>query len=146
VRAEPFFSYVVHDALALAGRHDLIVQNVRRWSVFLTEGYDTFGECWGWGTPVHGWSSTPARDVVWSVLGIEPDLPGYERVLVAPHLGLLKRVRGAVPTPFGAVTLEAAGGSLVITSPVPIRYRPEKGVELKLPAGRHVLSMEAIDD
>ena len=59
VIAEPFFSYVVHDAVARAGRAELLMDLVRRWEEFLVDGYDTFGECWGWGTPVHGWSSTP---------------------------------------------------------------------------------------
>lgn len=65
VRAEPFFSYVVHDAVAAGGAADRIPGLVRRWSVFLHDGYDTFGECWGWGTPVHAWSATPTKDLVW---------------------------------------------------------------------------------
>ena len=51
VLAEPFFSYLVHDAVAAAGRADRLPDMLRRWSVFLHDGYDTFGECWGWGTP-----------------------------------------------------------------------------------------------
>jgi alpha-L-rhamnosidase len=64
VLAEPFFSYAVHDAVAKAGRAGLLVDLVRRWDQFLTGGYDTFGGCWGWGTPVHGRSCTPTRDLV----------------------------------------------------------------------------------
>ena len=64
VIAEPFFSYAVHDAVALAGRAELLIELIRRWEEFLVDGYDTFGECWGWGTPVHGWSSTPTW--IWS--------------------------------------------------------------------------------
>jgi alpha-L-rhamnosidase len=65
VIAEPFFSYAVHDAVARAGRAELLIDLVRRWEEFLVDGYDAFGECWGWGTPVHGWSSTPTRDLIW---------------------------------------------------------------------------------
>ena len=32
---------------------------------------------------MHGWSSTPTRDLVWYVLGITPAEPGYRRVRVA---------------------------------------------------------------
>jgi alpha-L-rhamnosidase len=46
VIAEPFFSYAVHDAVALAGRAELLSDLVRRWEEFLVDGYDTFGECW----------------------------------------------------------------------------------------------------
>ncbi|MFE0678654.1 hypothetical protein [Streptomyces sp. NPDC058867] len=49
VRAQPFFSYVVHDAVARAGHGIRFVDLVRDWSVFLREGYDTFGECLGLG-------------------------------------------------------------------------------------------------
>ena len=82
VLAEPFFSYAVHDAVAQAGHAELLIDLVRRWDEFLVDGYDTFGECWGWGTPVHGWSSTPTRDLVAYVLGITPDEPGF-----APRAG-----------------------------------------------------------
>jgi hypothetical protein len=76
VLAEPFFSYVVHDAVAAAGRADRLPSLLRRWSVFLYDGFDTFGECWGWGTPVHAWSATPTKDLVWYVLGVTPAEPG----------------------------------------------------------------------
>jgi alpha-L-rhamnosidase len=49
VIAEPFFSYAVHDAVALAGRAELLIDLVRRWEEFLVDGYDTFGECLGLG-------------------------------------------------------------------------------------------------
>ena len=38
VMAQPFFSYVVHDAVAAAGRADLLPDLVRRWTVFLHDG------------------------------------------------------------------------------------------------------------
>jgi alpha-L-rhamnosidase len=38
VLAEPFFSYVVHDAVASAGRADRLPGLLRRWSVFLHDG------------------------------------------------------------------------------------------------------------
>ena len=60
---EPFFSYVVHDAVAAAGQAERLPDLLRRWSVFLHDGFDTFGECWGWGTPVHAWSATPTKDL-----------------------------------------------------------------------------------
>ena len=81
VIAEPFFSYAVHDAVARAGRAELLIELVRRWEEFLVDGYDTFGECWGWGTPVHGWSSTPTRDLVWTYSVLPPlsrDFAAYE--------------------------------------------------------------------
>lgn len=77
--AQPFMSYVVHDALAAAGMADRIPDLALRWNEFLQDGYDTFGECWGWGTHVHGWSGTLARDFMFYTLGVTPDAPGYAR-------------------------------------------------------------------
>jgi hypothetical protein len=137
VIAEPFFSYAVHDAVALAGRAELLIDLVRRWDEFLVDGYDTFGECWGWGTPVHGWSSTPTRDLIWYVLGIRPAEPGYGRVRVAPRLGRLRQAAGAVPTPHGYVEVRVVGTEAEIDSPVPIVVVHENGTETELAAGQH---------
>ena len=136
VIAEPFFSYAVHDAVARAGRAELLIDLVRRWEEFLVDGYDTFGECWGWGTPVHGWSSTPTRDLVWYVLGITPAEPGYRRVRVAPRLGRLREAAGAVPTPHGLVEVRITGSEAEIDSPVPALVVHENGTETELAAGQ----------
>ncbi|MEV7393022.1 family 78 glycoside hydrolase catalytic domain [Streptomyces sp. NPDC091215] len=141
VRAQPFFSYVVHDALARAGAADRIVDLIRDWSVFLRDGYDTFGECWGWGTPVHGWSSTPTRDLIMHVLGVTPDLPGFGRVRIAPRPGPLHRVAGAAPTPHGPVEAAVVGEQVTVSSPVPIRFVDPAGRSQALPAGSHRLVM-----
>ncbi len=77
VLAEPFMSYVVYNAVALAGKADRLPDLYRRWSEFLQNGYDTIGECWGWGTHVHGWSCTPTRDMIFYTLGVTPAEPGY---------------------------------------------------------------------
>jgi hypothetical protein len=140
VLAEPFFSYAVHDAVARAGRAELLVDLLPRWESLLGEDYDTFGECWGWGTPVHGWSSTPTRDLVAYVLGITPDRPGYERVRVAPRPGRLRELAGAVPTPHGPVEVRISGAEAAIDSPVPVLLVREDGSEAELPAGTHTVT------
>jgi alpha-L-rhamnosidase len=139
VLAEPFFSYVVHDAVALAGEAGLLVTLMRRWSQFLTDGFDTLGECWGWGTPVHGWSCTPTRDLITYVLGVTPGEPGFGSVRIAPALGTLGSAAGSVPTPHGLVTVEVIDETVSIDSPIPIVYVDPQGVETSLPAGTHAL-------
>jgi hypothetical protein len=143
VLAEPFFSYVVHDAVAAAGRGGELVGLIRRWSQFLVDGYDTFGECWGWGTPVHGWSSTPTRDLIQHVLGVTPATPGFESVRVAPAPGPLRELEGATPTPHGLVTVRLANGSASIDSPVPVTFVDADGTESELAAGRHEVRFSA---
>ncbi len=141
VLAEPFYSYVVHDAVAESGHAGELVDLMRRWSQFLVDGYDTFGECWGWGTPVHGWSSTPTRDLVQHVLGIQPAAPGFARVRFAPRLGTLTEVEACVPTPHGPVAVSVIGARATITSPVPVTYLAPDGSSRDLPTGSSTLSL-----
>jgi hypothetical protein len=121
IEAEPFFRYVVHDAVARAGRPDLVADLCRDWKVFVDVGHESWPECWTGGTNCHGWSSTPTRDLIVHTLGITPAEPGYAKVRVAPALGDLEWARATVPTPHGFVTVEAhADGRLVIDSPVEV--------------------------
>ncbi len=139
VLAEPFMSYVVHDAVAQAGRAERLPDLYRRWSEFLEGGYDTIGECWGWGTHVHGWSCTPTRDMVFYTLGVTPAEPGYSKARVAPRLGQLRWAKGHVPTPHGLLTVEVSNNTVIIDSPVPVVF-DHGGQVRELPAGRHELA------
>lgn len=121
VEAQPFFRYVVHDALDRAGHASLIAGMCRDWEVFLNAGESTWPECWQGGTRCHGWSATPSRDLVTRVVGITPAEPGYASVRVAPQLGDLEWARAVVPSPHGPITVEAhADGSVHVDSPVPV--------------------------
>jgi len=121
VETQPFYRYVVHDGLARAGRRDLIVDLLRDWKVFVDAGEESWPECWKGGSRCHGWSSTPTRDLIVHVLGIEPAEPGYASVRVNPVLGDLEWATATVPTPHGPVTVEARrDGTLKVDSPVPV--------------------------
>ena len=139
VLAQPFMSYVVHDAVALAGRAARLPDLYRRWSQFLVDGYDTLGECWDYGTHVHGWACTPTRDMVFYTLGVTPAEPGYAVARVAPRLGGLVWARGSVPTPHGLIHVEARPDGVTIESPVPVHLALEGQPERTLEAGRHVV-------
>ena len=89
VLAEPFMSYTVHDAVALAGRADILPDLYLRWSEFLVNGYDTSGENWGVGIYVHGWSCTPTRDMIFYTLGVTPAEPGYTKAHIVLRPGRL---------------------------------------------------------
>lgn len=137
VVAQPFASFLVHDAFAIAGRTDLLLDSLRRWTGFLADGYDTFGECWGWGTPAHGWSSTPTRDLVQAVLGVTPAAPGFTAARIAPAFGLVERMEGTVPTPFGTIRVLVDGSRVEVDSPVPVHLVGADGSVAELPAGAH---------
>jgi alpha-L-rhamnosidase len=140
VIAEPFMSYVTHDAVAQAGLADRLPDLYQRWDEFLTGGYDTIGECWGWGTHVHGWSCTPTRDMVFYTLGVTPAAPGYTTAHIAPRLGKLSWAEGKVPTPHGLITVHAEPGRVTVDSPIPVIVELPGHAPQSLPAGKHEIA------
>ena len=137
VLSEPFMSYVVHDAVALAGLAGRLPELCRRWSIFLTGGYDTIGEDWKHGTHVHGWSCTPNKDLVFYTLGVTPAEPGYTTARVAPDLGDLAWAEGKIPTPYGLISVRAEPGRVQVDSPVPVIVELPGQPARNLPAGKH---------
>lgn len=143
VLAEPFMSYTVHDAVALADKADLLPDLYLRWSEFLVNGYDTIGENWGTGTHIHGWSCTPTRDMIFYTLGVTPVEPGYTKARIAPRLGHLTWVRGSVPTPYGHINVEVNANQVIVDSPVPFELNIEGQPSRTLEPGRYETARSA---
>lgn len=123
VRAQPFFRYVVHDALAAAGRADLIAAALLDWTVLLERSATSWAETWFGGTISHGWSSTPTRDLMTRVLGVSPAEPGFAVADVDPSLGPLAWAEGAVPCGGGRVVrLRVHPDRVSVDSPIPFRH------------------------
>ncbi len=121
VAAQPFYRYVVHDALAQLGAADRIAELCRDWSVLVESGPTAWREVWEGGSYAHGWCSTPSRDLVVYTVGISPGEPGYDVVRVAPALGDLAWAEATVPSPHGPIRVRAeAGGRIEVDSPVPV--------------------------
>ena len=142
VIAEPFMSYTVHDAVAYAGQSERLPDLYPRWSAFLVDGYDTIGECWGWGTHVHGWSCTPTRDMIFYTLGVTPAEPGYTKARIAPRLGRLAWAKGNVPTPHGMISVEVNLHQVLVESPVPVIVELRGQPAHDLPSGRHEITIQ----
>lgn len=109
------------EALCAAGREDqairlMIASGPRTWLRMIEEGSTMTWEAWGpefkpnltWN---HAWGAAPANIISRFVLGVRPLDPGFSKILIAPRLGPLKWLRGTVPTPHGAVQLEAKDGA-----------------------------------
>jgi hypothetical protein len=139
VAAQPFFRYAVHDALAEAGRADLVADQCRDWTRLLDRCDTTLSETWFGGTHCHGWSATPTRDLVTRTVGIEPAAPGWSRARVAPRLGDLAWAEAAAPTPDGLLTVRAEPGRIEIDSPVAVDIDRGGGAVESRPPGRHVI-------
>ena len=136
VRAQPFFRYVVHDALVAAGRVDLIPQQCRDWAWALERSATSLTETWYGGTISHGWSATPTRDLMQRVLGVTPAEPGFGVASVEPTLGDLAWAAGSVPTPAGLLHLDVRDGTLTVDSPIPFDHAGERHAP-----GRHTLPL-----
>jgi hypothetical protein len=138
VVAQPFFRYVVHDALAAAGRADLVAEQCRDWEALLARCETSWSETWYGGTVSHGWGSTPTRDLLVRTLGATPLEPGFGVARVAPRLGSLAWARGAVPTPRGLLHVSVDPERIEVSSPVPFALDTGRGAPTRHPAGAHV--------
>ncbi len=120
-----YFRFYVARALDHAGMGADYLRLLGPWKQALAMGLTTWPETDPASTrsDCHAWSAHPAYDLLTTVAGIRPGAPGFARVLLMPHLGNLKRVNAAMPTPHGLVQ---------------VRYRREGArlmVEAVLPAG-----------
>ncbi|MCX4674131.1 hypothetical protein OG413_02165 [Streptomyces sp. NBC_01433] len=139
--AQPFFRYVVHDALAPLGAADRIEGLCHDRTALLESGGSAFRECWEGGSYCHGWSATPSRDLLVHTLGVTPAEPGCLRVRVAPRLGGLSWARGAVPTPGGLVQVDATPERVRIESPVPVEVLHPDGSLTHHPYGTSTVDL-----
>lgn len=137
VRAQPFYRYVVHDALCAAGRVDLIPSLCLDWLELLSRCETSLSETWYGGTTSHAWSATPTRDLSTRTLGVTPAEPGFGVARVAPRLGPLTFARGALPTPAGLLRVDVSEAQVELESPVPVDLDLGDGKLRHLPAGAH---------
>jgi hypothetical protein len=139
VVAQPFFRYVVHDALVEAGRSDLIPSQCLDWKMLFARSETSWSETWYGGTTCHGWCSTPTRDLSTRTLGVTPAEPGFTVARIAPRLGPLSWARGALPTPYGLLSVSVSPDRIEVESPVPFELDPGARKTTRHPAGRHTL-------
>jgi len=116
------------EALFAAGRSDeaialMAARGPRSWLRMLEDGSTMTWEAWGpefkpnltWN---HAWGAAPANILSRFVLGVRPIDPGFSKFLVSPRLGLLRWIKGIVPTPHGPVGIEAdCEGKISLTVP-----------------------------
>ncbi len=121
--AQPFFAHHLHRALAKAGAHKLLADNMRRhWGEMLEAGATTFWEHWhGRASQCHAWSATPTYDLSTEVLGVIPTEPGFREFVVAPKPVGLDWARGVFPSVKGdiPVSWERQPGSFRLSLNVP---------------------------
>jgi len=102
-----YFRFYLARALLQGGMGDRYLELLAPWRTMLSLGLTTWAE-----SPeptrsdCHAWSAHPNFDLLTIVAGIRPTTPGFDKVLIEPHLGTLQHVEAAMPTPKGNVEMK----------------------------------------
>jgi alpha-L-rhamnosidase len=119
-----YFRFYLARALEHAGMGQDYLQLLGPWHRMVELGLTTWAES---PEPTrsdsHAWSAHPNFDLLTIVAGIQPEDPGFGKVRIAPHLGQLKNLEAAMPTPKGMVEVSYSVAADTVTA------------ELKLPPG-----------
>ncbi len=145
VQCSIYFRHYLHEALNRSGGGDAYVGELGQWRTMLAAGLTTWAEQLDpTRSDCHAWGSSPNFELFRTVLGIDSAAPGFERVVVRPFLGDLKKVSGAIPHPKGevAVSLALNGGKLEAEVSLPAGVGGEfiwKGSTRVLTPGKNTL-------
>lgn len=119
-----YFRFYLARALEHAGMGEDYLQLLGPWHSMVDLGLTTWAES---PEPTrsdsHAWSAHPNFDLLTIVAGIHPADPGFGKVRIAPHLGHLKNLEAAMPTPKGMVEVTYSVAADTLTA------------EVKLPPG-----------
>jgi hypothetical protein len=117
-----YFRFYLARALQHAGMGDKYLDLLGPWQKMLSLGLSTWAE-----NPEptrsdsHAWSAHPNYDLLTLVAGIQPQKPGFESVLIEPHLGHLQKLEAGMPTPKGPIQVQftraATGGRAIVNLP-----------------------------
>jgi alpha-L-rhamnosidase len=146
-----YFRFYLARALDHVGMGNEYLRLLGPWREMVSQGLTTWAEQ---PEPTrsdsHAWSAHPNYDFLTIVAGIRPGTPGFATVTVAPHLGSLKHVVAAVPSPKGMVeaeyTVDHSQVKAVITLPAGISGELLwNGKSLKLHEGKQELQLPNAD-
>ncbi len=145
-QATYYFQFYLFRAMKRAGLGDDYLARLGPWRQMLDLGLTTWAEK---PEPTrsdsHAWSAHPNYDLLTTVAGVEPAVPGFGTVRIEPHLGNLTAAKASVATPRGVITVSYARTGDVLAADVSLPPGVTgtlawKGKRLSLTAGQqHVL-------
>lgn len=106
-KASVYFRYYLYQALAKAGFGNDYLNWLGIWKENLDMGLTTWAEMDDVNrsrSDCHAWGSSPNIELYRIVLGIDSDAPGFSKVKIEPHLGVLTNVSGSMPHPDGMIS------------------------------------------
>lgn len=146
-----YFAQYLLDAFFEYGRDDVAVRLMsakgeRSWVGMLDFGSTVTMEAWNVKAKPnldlnHAWGAVPLNMISRHVLGITPLEPGFAKIRIRPRPGMLKRVKGTVPTVAGPVVVEVTPEALTVETPSPAEV-VFAGRVRTVPAGRHVFPVD----
>jgi alpha-L-rhamnosidase len=118
-QATYYFRYYLARAVEHAGMGDHYLQLLGPWQEMVKLGLSTWAES---PEPTrsdsHAWSAHPNFDLLTIVAGIQPQAPGFAKVRIEPHLGGLRHLEAAIPTPKGLVEVKYTVAEGALTAEV----------------------------
>jgi hypothetical protein len=107
IQATVYFQFYLFRAMKKVGLADKYLDYLGTWRDMLANGLTTFAEqpepsrsdC-------HAWSASPNYDLLATVCGIEPNAAGFKVIRIAPNLGYLSSIEGAVAHPLGIIEVD----------------------------------------
>jgi hypothetical protein len=146
-KATYYFRFYLARALDHVGMGDEYLKLLNPWREMVGLGLTTWAEQ---PEPTrsdsHAWSAHPNFDLLTIVAGIRPKTPGFSSVSIEPHLGSLRNVNAAMPTPKGNIevsyTAKDSGVSADVTLPGDVGGELVwKGKAMSLHPGRQQMSL-----
>ena len=112
-----YYKFYLHEAYVKAGLGDDYLKWLDTWRENIEMGLTTWGEdadVFGTRSDCHAWGASPNIELFRTVLGIDSDAVGFQRVRIEPHLGDLKEIGGTMPHPSGEISVhyKVRGGKL----------------------------------
>jgi hypothetical protein len=107
-QATIYFQYYVNQALRQTGFGNLYLDRLQIWKDNLAMGLSTWAEISDINaarSDCHAWGASPNIEFFRTVLGIDTDAPGFNKIKIEPNLGSLSDVSGTMPHPRGEITV-----------------------------------------
>ncbi|MBN2009032.1 alpha-L-rhamnosidase N-terminal domain-containing protein [candidate division KSB1 bacterium] len=107
IQCTVYYRFYLFQAFKKAGLGNEYIERLQPWRTMLNMGLTTFAErpeptrsdC-------HAWSASPVYDLLATVIGIEPEKPGFKTVKIEPRLGPLRWAEATFPHPAGDIKIK----------------------------------------
>lgn len=140
-----YFKYYLHQALVKGGLGDNYLNWLSVWQNSIAFGLTTtpeIADVVNNRSDAHGWAAHPNIEFFRTILGIDSYAPGFQKIKIQPHLGVLTNVSGSIPHPNGTVSVGyvSQGGKWKIGISLPPKTTGVliwKGVSYQLQAGEN---------